>query len=426
MKFQDLLRAALIGVPILIVLAAGAFWLTVSSIAASDPWGIKAAIMQADPADLGMPELERRVLDFHQGYFPECVGLTILLREPSWPAADAAVRADAVLPPAGTTICQDLQNAISDPESVNWFTYARYWHGALTLHRAVLSDHSYATLQWIAHALVAAALLGLAAAIAWRLGVWPALAVALVLAGLSDAAAVGSLPILAVSLAALFASAAAFLLVAPGLPVMWVLVAAGTAGALYNFFDFLCNPETLAALCAWAWMADRVRRGERADVLAGLAISAAVIGGYAGFWAMKWAIAVIYDLSGGDVYILNAGEFTRWGGPAVAAWFPGAAMQSIIAAAADAWWKVLAIVAVLAAVLAAGGRLLARPSFWLMLTPLVFAVALLEAKGGHTMAHTAITFRFVPVALALMLASALIIRDQMISESRKASISASA
>ena len=427
MTLRDLPRAVLIGVPVLILLAAAAFWLTVSTIRATDTWALKAAIMQADPADLGMPGLERRVMGFHEGFFPECVGLTILLREPSWPdAEDSAVRADAVMPAQGRTVCQDLQKVIEDQDSVSWFTYARYWHGALNLHRVVLSQASYATLQQITRGLIAAALLALTGALAWRFGVWPGLAAGLVLMVLTDAIAIGALPILGVSVAALFGCAAAFVALAPGWRPVWVLVAAGLAGAVYNFFDFLCNPETLACLCAWAWMAARVKRGERAGVWPMLAIFAAVIGGYVGFWAMKWAVAVIYDLTGGDIYIFNAGEFTRWSGPAVGAWFPGAAMLAIIGAAADTWWKILSIAAVLAGTLAAGGRALHRPAYWVMLSPLLVAMLLLEAKGGHTMAHTAITFRFVPVALALMLASALIMRRQMISESRNVSISASA
>lgn len=422
MTFRDLWTAAAVGALLLIVMAAAAFGALTLSLAAADHPAIRAAIAATPAEDLGAPAIDRWRLGFLEGYFPECADLSLLLHEDATPnPAAAAIRAETIIPPPTTTICRELQRALGDEDSVAWFTYARYWHGALLLHRAVLSVWSYATLQAIAAGLVLLAGSVLFAALAWRVSPAAAAVLILPLALLSDALAIGGLPVQAVSFTALLAVAAAFAAFGATRTGAAALVAAALAGAAYNFFDFFCNPECLAALCAWSWAAAARVRGERRAMRGTALMFAAVLGGYVAFWALKWAIATGYGLAGGEVYLFNVGDFERWTPPG---WMPGRAWAAVLMRTFDAWWKsAIGIVVVLgiARMLHTGTK---RSSLAPLLVPLPLAWLILEAMAGHTLAHPAIMFRLVPLTLGLVAASVLVAR-QTIPAVRKPAIAAS-
>ncbi len=406
MTFQRILGAAAIAAVLLVVLAALGFGLIVRSIDVADHAAIRQAIMDAPSQERGAPELEPYVGAFREGFFPECVALSILVREVGWESpVDAAIRSDAILPPPGVSICDELPKSVMDQNSVGWFSYARYWHGALIVSRAVLSAYDYESLQHLAFALVWASLAALAGATAWRISPSGGLALGAILCALTDAASIGRLPVQAIGMASLFALAAVYV----AWPARWrgaaTLAAAAALGGVYNFFDFLCNPAVFAALCGWAWLASGAAMGERRPWWGGLLVFCAALGGYGGFWALKWAIATVYALNGGEVYLFTSNEFTRWNATALEGWTPGVALAAVIAASVDAAWKLAAVLVALGAALALWGRALKDARFWTLLIPLLPAALVLEAMARHTLLHATFTFRLVPVALALVVAS---------------------
>ncbi|MCC6919401.1 MAG: hypothetical protein IT548_09360 [Alphaproteobacteria bacterium] len=425
MTFRDLLSAAWRLALVLPLLAAAAFGLLAGATALADHATIGRAIRAAPPVELGVPAIDQYRRGFREGFFPECAGLSLLLREDEAAPLASVIRSETILPPPDTTICRELLRAFADEGAVTWFTYARYWHGSLLLHRAVLSFGGYAALQAIAAGLVAGGLVLLFAALARRVGVVAAGLAVGTFALLGDAVAVGAVPMQAVSVTALAGAAAAFAQGGAGRGNAGVLVAAGLAGAAYNFFDFFCNPDVLAALCAWIFAAVRLKRGAAVRPFDIALVFGAVIAGYGAFWALKWGLALGYAAGGGEVYLFSAGDAERWG-PQGGGWLPGRASAAIVAATFDAWWKgglavVLAGIAWLA-VRHAGWRASAGATFALLLIPALLGFAGVEALAGHTLAHTALTFRLVPLAIGLGLAS-LVLAAQITPLSRKAAIS---
>lgn len=431
MTFRDVLRAAALAAVLLIVLAAAGLAALRASVSGADHAAIRAALANADPSDLGLPRLIGRRDGFRVNHYSECVGLSILLKESDWLAMDGidpvipAIRADAILPDGTGTMCLRLQDALAGEARVTWFTYARYWHGALMLHRAVLSHAGYGALKGIAAWLLGLSMLGLALALWQRFGPVAALAVIAPVALLSDARAIVDLPLQAFCMTAFFASAAAFVAFGAGRRRWGALVAAAVAGAALNFFDFLYNPASFAMLCAWAWLAAGVAAGERRSLFGGLAVFAAAIGGYGGMWALKWIAAFAADPGGTQIFVFGVGEFTRWGPVAT----PLAATVSVWQAALDAGWKIAGVAALAGLAFAA---VLARREIaaagWTatalrLMAPILPAYLTIELMSGHTLAHPEFTFRIVPWTIAVALASLAVALGYTAPAARKPAIS---
>lgn len=424
MTFRDLWRAALIGAVILCALAALALGAQGLSVGGADHNAIRTALTDAPPQELGVPLLKRPVRGFEAGYFPDCAGLAILSREDRWTNGFvAAVRADTILPNGIEEMCRRLQAELNGGDTGTWFTYARYWHGALLLHRAVLSGGSYADLQMAAAVIVGLALVVLFACVAWRVGAVPALVLTLGLALLTDARTVIDLPVQAVGFAAMLMAVAGFAAFGAGRTGAWALVAAAVSGAALNFFDFLYTPAAFAMLNAWVWLAAAEREGARRRVLDALFVFGASLGGYAVFWALKWAIAFAFDPSGTQIFIFGANEFTRWG-PATGATWPLKASGLAVAATFDVWWKIATAAALMSAALVLrqvqGAMAVSR--VLLLLGPVLPAILVIEVMAAHTINHLGFTFRIVPAVLAILAAS-LVLRYTT-PEARKAAISA--
>ncbi|MFT3809246.1 MAG: hypothetical protein QM698_04960 [Micropepsaceae bacterium] len=424
MTFRDIWRAALIGALLLGALAALALGALTWSVGHADHDAIRRALAAAEPQELGVPLLKRPVRGFEAGYFPDCAGLAILTREDRWPdPAIAAVRADTILPDGIEEMCRRLQVELTGGDDGKWFTYARYWHGALLLHRAVLSGGSYADLQRAAAAVVGLALVVLLAGAAWRVGAAPGLLLVLSLALLTDARTVIDLPVQAVGFAAMLMAVAGFAAFGAGRTGIWALVAAALSGAALNFFDFLYTPAAFAMLNAWVWLAAVRTDGKPRSWFDAALIFGASLGGYAAFWALKWAIAFGFDPSGQQIFIFGANEFTRWG-PATGATWPLKASGLAVAATFDMWWKGATALVLIAAALVLrrmrGGA--GWPRVLLLLVPVLPALLVIEVMAAHTINHLGFTFRIVPAVLAILAAS-LALRYTA-PEARKAAISA--
>ena len=426
MTIRTVFAAALASAVLLLVLAAAGFGLLVWSIEQADHAAIRRALLNAPAEDLGVPIIRARIAGFEEGYFPDCAGASILLREDRWANADeAAIRADAILPTIDGDQCIRLNAELHGGDTGLWFTYARYWHGALVLHRIVLSVVDYPTLQVAAGVLLIIAVFAFAGALMRRVGLAPALAVTAALVLLTDIRAVPVIPLQATGFAALILAVAGFAAFAAGRGAFVALVGAAVSGAVLNYFDFLYSPAAFAMLNAWIWLAaQRPPDGPR-GAFGGLMIFAASLGGYGLFWALKWAIAFGFNPDGTEIFIFGTGEFTRWG-PGNAGYFPLEATIAVLGRMFDAWWKgalALGLVAVtLGWAMLGRTQTEARP-LWLLLTPILPAVVVLEALAAHTMAHTAFTFRTAPLALGIACASLLIARRQSAPDARKAAIS---
>lgn len=430
MTLRDVLRAAALAAVLLIVLAAAGLAALRASVSGADHTAIRAALLAADPSDLGLPKLLGRRDGFRVNHYSECVGLSILLRESDWLAmsdVDAvipAIRADAILPDGTGTMCVRLKDALNSESGGAWFTYARYWHGALMLHRAVLSHADYGTLKGIAAWLLGLAGLGLALALAQRFGPVAALAMIAPVALLSDARAIVDLPLQAMCMTAFLACSAGFVVFGAARRGMGALVAAAVAAGVLNFFDFLYNPSSFAMLCAWSWLAAGWVQGERRGLFSALLVFLAAIGGYGGMWALKWIAAFAADPSGTQIFVFGVGEFTRWGPVAT----PLAATISVWQAAFDAGWKIAALAGLAGLTLvalqlkreaAAGWRYVAL----VLMTPIVPAYLVIELMSGHTLAHPEFTFRIVPWTVGVVLASLVLACGYMTPAARKAAIS---
>ncbi|BCW89923.1 hypothetical protein sos41_30910 [Alphaproteobacteria bacterium SO-S41] len=428
MTLRTLITAAFASAFLLLVLAAAGFALLVWSIEQANHGAIRTALVEAPAADLGVPEIRSRINGFEEGYFPDCAGASILLREERWAHADeAAIRADAILPTVDGDQCIRLHAELHGGDIGLWFTYARYWHGALVLHRIVLSRADYATLQTTATVILIFAVLAFGGALARRVGWAPALAVTAALVLLTDLRAVSVIPLQATGFAALIVAVTGFAAFAAGRRPFVALIGAALAGAFLNYFDFLYSPAAFAMLNAWIWLAAVRPPDAPRGALGGLAIFAASLGGYGFFWALKWAIAFGFNPDGTEIFVFGTGEFTRWG-PGHAGYFPLEAMFAVIGRMFDAWWKgalAVAIIAASAMWARYGARASAAPvrPFWLLLTPILPALLLLEALAAHTLAHTAFTFRTAPLALGIASASLIAARRQIAPDSRKAAIS---
>lgn len=430
MTFRDVLRAAAIAAVLLAVLAAAGLAALRASVSGADHPAIRNALLAAAPSDMGLPKLIGRRDGFVVNHYSECVGLSILLREKDWlTMADVdpvipAIRADAILPDGTGTMCLRLHDALADEASVTWFTYARYWHGALMLHRAVLSVADYPALMLVAKILVPLAALALMLAVSRSLGVVPALALVLPVLFLTDVRAIVDLPLQAACMAALLLALAGFVAVGARRAGWGALVAAALAGGALNFFDFLYNPSSFAMVCAWAWLAFGARAGERRPLWGAGLVFLAAMGGYGGMWALKWVAAFAADPSGTQIFVFGVGEFTRWGPVAT----PMAATLGVWAAALDAGWKIAAAAGFVGlAFVAALARAEQKRGVWRdalrLMAPIVPAYLVIELMSGHTLAHPEFTFRIAPWTLAVVLASLAVAARYTAPAARNAAIS---
>lgn len=432
MNVRDVLRAAALAAVLLVVMAAAGLAALRTSVASADHVAIRAALAAAAPADMGLPRLIGRRDGFVVNHYSECVGLSILLRERDWLAmadVDAvipAIRADAILPDGTGTMCLLLQDALRDEGAVRWFTYARYWHGALMMHRAVLSAADYNTLKIAARALLALSALLLTLVLMRRVGPAAALALILPVVLLSDIRAIGDLPLQAMCMVALLLALAAFVAFGAARAGWGALLAAALTGGALNFFDFLYNPSSFAMVCAWSWLAAGWVNHERRSPLGAGLVFLAAMGGYGGMWMLKWLAAFAADPGGTQIFVFGVGEFTRWGPVEM----PLAASARLWASAFESGWKIavglalvgLAFIAAQASRRGPEGPARWKGALWLM-TPILPAWLVIELMSGHTMAHPEFTFRIVPWTIGVALASLVVASRYTAPEARKAAIS---
>lgn len=396
------------------VLSGLAAVLAYTSFSLSDHARVAQAMRDADPVVLGAREGGR----FAVNYFPECVAVALLLREASRSDAAAPFRAEAILPPEGERICDTVRRALNGEADMPWFTYARYWHGYLTVHRAVLSHAGYETLRWGTGLAAMLSTLVFFVAFLRRVGPTAAICAALPVLALLDWSSLMLLPTHAIALSALFGAAAWFASGAAQRTPQGQLIAAAMAGAIYQFFDFLYHPALLALLVSFTAAA---AVEERQRLAVGFWCFAAALGGYGALWSGKWVLALGLMAQGETIFLFTGGDFGRWAAGAI---WPGEATAQLTAFAFGAQ-PFTALAMILAGIAIVVMRRPDPRAFAVRALPCLLAVIVLEVKSAHTLAHIEFTFRDIVFIAALTLA-ALAHAAQTAPAFRRAAISAGA
>ncbi|MDQ0392673.1 hypothetical protein [Labrys monachus] len=410
--FKAGLRACC-GLAVLVVLALSSLWLADLQ---RDPAAIRAAVGQAfQDHRLGDGEGVERFGLHRASHFSECVGLSTAILPKAANALWFTLESPALLWQPPKPMCESLRDAVGGQAEQPYFAYSRYWHGYRLLTEPALSFLSYGSLQSLCSLLLGVAALGViaSAVMPGRSTRWTIRSLAAPCAGLLflsatvDWQAIARMPTHAVSMAVLLLCWAFAMLPRPsersGLDT--ALPAAFLMGAVYNFFDFLYNPDLLAFLLGWSFFMRAVPgRALRPALSGAVAVQVIAIVGYMAMWAAKWALVRI----GGDLLaektFMPTQDFNRWIAGGEQAYVPFKASYALLVESTRmplGWWPLAACAVVLCALLASA-VLRRRSAGVLAVTALaLFPLFLLELKANHTFMHAAFTFRFVPFALIL-------------------------
>ncbi len=354
--------------------------------------------------------------DVHRRYganhsnFSECIGLSISVRD-SHADVLSSLYSNAILWQPPRSICDSLAAYLTG-EKVKWFPYSRYWHGYRIFNQTFLSFVSFETLKWIC--------LG---TVMLSLGIWILVharlfgyVIATGLGGMilltTDIANVYITPTHAVSLSVMFLVTAGIARRAETgsfaeiVPWCWV------AGAIYNFFDFLYNPDLLLLIVGTTLTVASLRRQDAiyrtiGQLLAGQIV---VICGYVAMWLSKWLLVYAGRAIFAPVPWLPRADIARWIAGGDQPYVPFESMLTL----ARVSWQIGFNNLILPVFICAGvglAVLLLLKGRW----PVVLAfglcallpVVLLEAKATHTIAHAPFTFRTVPIAITFFALSML-------------------
>lgn len=340
--------------------------------------------------------------------FSECIGSSISVNRAD-PGFWRSLESNAILWQPPKKICQSFADYMDAPEGsdVKWFAYSRYWHGYRIVTQTVLSFFSYETLRLFC-------LAGLALAFAvWTifqarlLGPYFALGFAAALLLCTDIALAFLTPTHAISLTALFLASALISQRSISNRFVQLIPYCFIAGAIYNYFDFLYNPDLLVLLTGISIALIGIHRKQELGSLTGhiLSCQLAVLVGYFSMWVSKWLLVA----SGRALFGQNPGlpisDFSRWiaGGDSI--YHP---LSTLVVLSKTAWRfgenaLVLPAFAGLGLVCAAwlirSGRWRTVAAFGLVV---LLPLGMLEAKATHTIVHGSFTFRSVPAAISLI------------------------
>ena len=383
------------------------------------PDAIAAAIAQGfAEGRLGGADGFDRIWGRELSHFSECIGLSTALNREAYAPVWFAIASPALQWAPPSPMCRTLQDEVEGHSSSRYYPYARYWHGYRLLTEPILSYFSYAALQGACAALLGLAAVALFAAAGRAVG-FALAALALLLPALAtESLWLWLTPTHAISFASLMLGAALLMRQARGREGGAPALAASAflAGAVYNFFDFLYNPDLLVFLAGWAGLMAAARDGSplgprlRQAVLA----QGAALAGYIAMWALKWLLVYASGRYGFMPWF-PSGDINRWLAGGEHGFVPLAATLAVLGYSVDTLPSALAMAAcglglTAAATLALrqgkGFCLLALGALWLA------PIAMLEAKAGHTIMHAPFVGRFVPWAAAFTLAGALFIVRQ--------------
>lgn len=262
--------------------------------------GLMASLLVSDERVERGLRVDREMLDQHlviafngrvtQGAWSECRGVTFGLGDGERRGIlDEALRAPSI------NNCLTMQAHFDGDLHAGW-DYARYWHGYATVSRPVVAFFSYSSLRALAFGLTAASVLTLAWLFASRLGVAAGLALLVPLFIVNTAQvftywtfAVGWVVACAFAVW-MFRRIERGVTHPPGL-VMFL------AGAVFAYVDFLTTPLVsfmLPALVLLVHPASREGFTFRHQVVRTVQVGVFWAAGYAGLWAGKWLVALLF------------------------------------------------------------------------------------------------------------------------------------
>jgi len=332
--------------------------------------------------------------------FSECIGLSVSVNETEGGLL-SVLQSKAILWQPPTEICQSLSNHLAG-EEVSWFTYSRYWHGYRIVNQAVLSFYSFETLQAFCLAGLMLSLAIWAFAQAQVSGIGIAIASAIALLVCTDLAPSYLVPTHAVSLTSLLLLSAGVAFMSKSMDFARLLPFCFIAGAIYNFFDFLYNPDLLIFLIGATVALNAVGQFEDWRKLAARVFEAQlmVLVGYLAMWMAKWTITTILLL---DFFPVQ--DIGRWlpGGsgsyiPFLSIW----RLSEVSLAIGQNSYVLPALVSVGIVCGALLYRSRCYPALWAPLLPILLPLIVLEAKASHTIAHGTFTFRTIAIAAAII------------------------
>jgi hypothetical protein len=262
-----------------------------------------------------------------QRHFSECIAFSILTNSRVEGALSRIMKMEANLWTPPDTMCSIYLAGASDATSVQWFSYARYWHGYLIFHKVILSFVDYRAFLKLINTLLVTALIVFAVTLARRFQLFPTLVLLVIFLLLSPGLWSWLNPTNIVSFSSLLLIGAYFDRYGADRAFPEATCVAVFAGAVFNFFDFLYFPALLAAMVCWLraihQVGSRTATIDRTPLLLGVAS----LTGYLAMWAVKWGIGFIWIE---QVQAPMAVDFSRWmfggGGPYV----PFAATVSIL------------------------------------------------------------------------------------------------
>lgn len=384
------------------------------------PEAIQGAVRQAFAEQrFGDAEGMERIGPHRVSHFSECIGLSTAIAPPAEKPLAFTLQSPALLWQAPKSVCQSLGDQLGGSEQPH-FAYSRYWHGYRLVTEPFLSFFSYESLQlWESIFLYLCAFLVLAPflppvfrgqASTGRI----AMLAAVVALGvtMTDLTMLALTPTHTVSFAVLLLCWAVALKKRG--PVEFYAFApwAFAMGAIYNFFDFLYNPDLLAYVVGWSFLLRAVlaeRRPLGTALLQAVLVQGATIAGYIAMWAVKWALVLIGGQVFGEQTSVPTQDFTRWFGGGDGVYIPFKAIYEVVLESTTmllGGWPLAACALAILAILALAVRNGTAGGVLAVMALALFPLLVLELKANHTIQHAPFTFRFIPVALILTMAGA--------------------
>ena len=384
------------------------------------PEAIQEAVRAAIASQsFGDREGIERIGQHRLSHFSECIGLSTAIAPAAANPITFTLQSPALLWQPPRSICDSLREQLAGTEQPH-FAYSRYWHGYRLVTEPFLSFFSYRSLQlWGGAFLMLCAFLVLApflppvirgTASAARIATLVAVtALGLVM---TDLPISGLTPTHMVSLSVLLLCWAVALRKQGPMELLRFAPWAFAMGAIYNFFDFLYNPDLLAYVLGWTFLLRAVLAEQRplgASLVQAILLQGVVIAGYIAMWAAKWVLVVVAGRIFGEHTSVPSQDFARWFGGGDGVYRPLQSLYELLLESATmplGWWP---IAACLLAGLALFSVALRRGQAAAMLGVLVLTflpLLVLELKANHSIQHAPFTFRLIPFALVLSLAGA--------------------
>jgi hypothetical protein len=246
-----------------------------------------------------------------QTHFSECIAFSILTNPRVEGALSRVMKMEASLWTPPPSMCSIYLAGVNDPSRVQWFSYARYWHGYLVAHKLVLSHFDYRTFLKIVNAVLVLALVVFSFTLAARVGLFPTLVLLAIFLLLSPTLWSWLNPTVALSFSSLLLAGAYFSRFGVDRPPRGSMSAAVLAGAFFNFFDFLYFPGLLAAMICWLAAVHQIGSRITTNPWTPAFLGISSLAGYLAMWSARWWIALLWKLVE-HVELPNAGDFSRW------------------------------------------------------------------------------------------------------------------